>query len=271
MTGVDPRDAETKSSDGKAQPDYTKFLDPAGLKGARIGVVRGKELGLGPKVDPILEDAIRAMRNQGATVVDVVLPNMDKVGESEFEVLLYEFKADLETYLASRPGGVVRNLPELIAFNKANDTRELAWFGQEILEQAEKKGPLTDRAYLDALEKDRRLMRDEGIDKVMDDEKLDALVAIANGPAHVTDLVNGDAFTGGSSSPAAIAGYPSITVPAGYVSGLPVGVLFFGRAWSEPTLIKFAYSFEQATKARTAPQFKPTADVPASVYKNAAP
>ena len=170
-------------------------------------------------------------------------------------MLLYEFKADLEAYFATRPDSKVKTLAELIAFNKANAAAEMPYFGQEILEMAEKKGPLTEKAYLDALAKNHDVTRTRGIDAVIDTEKLDALVTIANGPAWPIDLVNGDAYTGGASSPAAVAGYPSITVPAGNVHGLPVGLLFFGKAWSEPKLIALAYAFEQATKARRAPAF----------------
>lgn len=256
LTGIDARDAETKRSDGKAHADYTKFLDANALSGARIGVVKSKSFGLGPKVDPVLESAIAAMKSKGATVVDVEIKDLETIGDSEYEVLLYEFKADLEAYFASRPGSRVKTLAELIAFNKANAAVELPYFGQEILELAEKKGPLTEKAYLDALAKNHEVTRTKGIDAVMDAEKLDALVTIANGPSWPIDLVNGDAYTGGASSPAAVAGYPSITVPAGDVHGLPVGVLFFGKAWSEPKLIAIAYAYEQATKARRAPAFK---------------
>ncbi|MGK2857107.1 MAG: amidase [Thermoanaerobaculia bacterium] len=256
LTGVDARDTETKLSEGKAHTDYTKFLDAGALSGARIGVVRSKSFNLGPKVDPLLESAIAVMKAKGATVIEVELKDLETIGESEYEVLLYEFKTDLEAYLENRPGSKVKTLAELIAFNKANAAVELPYFGQEILEMAEKKGPLTEKAYLDALAKNHEVTRTKGIDAVMDAEKLDALVTIANGPSWPIDLVNGDAYTGGASSPAAVAGYPSITVPAGDVHGLPIGVLFFGKAWSEPKLIAVAYAFEQATKARRAPEFK---------------
>jgi amidase len=258
LAGVDPRDPETKKSEGHKQPDYTKFLDANALKGARIGVVRSKSFGLGPKVEPILESALAAMKSKGATIVEVELKDIETIGDSEFEVLLYEFKADLEAYLANRPGAGVKTIAELIAFNKANADREMPYFGQEILEMAEKKGPLTEKAYLDALAKNHEITRTKGIDAVIDAEKLDALVTIANGPAWPIDPVNGDAYTGGASSPAAVAGYPSITVPAGQVMGLPVGVLFFGKAWSEPKLIGLAYAFEQATKAFRPPDFRKT-------------
>lgn len=256
LTGIDARDPETKHSDGKAHADYTKFLDANALSGARIGVVKSKSFGLGTTVDPVLESAVAAMKSKGATVVEVEIKDLETIGESEYEVLLYEFKADLEAYFASRPGSRVKTLAELIAFNKANASVELPYFGQEIVELAEKKGPLTEKAYLDALAKNHEVTRTKGIDAAMDAGKLDALVTIANGPSWPIDLVNGDAYTGGASTPAAVAGYPSITVPAGDVHGLPVGVLFFGKAWSEPRLIAIAYAFEQATKARRAPEFK---------------
>lgn len=255
LAGVDPRDPETKKVEGREGIDYTKFLDPNALEGARIGVVRSKSFGLGPNVDPILESSIATMKAKGATVVDVELPGLETIGESEFEVLLYEFKADLEAYLAARPGARVKTLDELIAFNKANADREMPYFGQEIIEMAAKKGPLTDKAYLDALAKNHEVTRTKGIDAVIDANKLDALVSIANGPSWPIDLANGDAYTGGSSTPAAVAGYPSITVPAGQVHRLPVGILFFGKAWSEPKLISLAYAFEQATHAWSEPKY----------------
>lgn len=255
LAGGDPRDAETKNSGEHIPPDYTKFLDANALEGARIGVVRSKSFGLGPKVEPILESSIAAMKAKGATIVEVEIEKLETIGESEFEVLLYEFKADLEAYLAARPGAKLKTIDDLIAFNKANAEKELPYFGQEIFEMAAKKGPLTDKEYLDALAKNHEVTRTKGIDAVIESHKLDALVAIANGPSWPIDLVNGDAYTGGASSPAAVAGYPSITVPAGQVLGLPVGLLFFGKAWSEPKLIGLAYAFEQTTKAWSEPKF----------------
>jgi amidase len=258
MTGVDPRDHATTASDGKFSRDYTQFLDPNGLAGARIGVVRAAAFRLGPRTRPVLGAAIAALEKAGARVMEVELPNAGKTDETEFELLLYEFKADLESYLASRPGARVKTLAELIAFNRANAAREMLFFGQELLERAEAKGPLSEQAYLDARRKNLDLSRTHGIDAVMGTEKLDALVAITNGPAHLTDLVNGDTRVGGSSSPAAVAGYPSITVPAGAVHGLPIGISFFGRAFSEPTLIRLAYAFERVTLARVPPTYQPT-------------
>ena len=263
MTGVDSRDAATRESRGKAEADYTRFLDAGGLRGARIGAVREGVSGYSAETDRIFEEALAAMRDAGAEIVDPAdLPVRREWGESEFEVLLYEFKADLNQYLAGLGGSApVKSLEDVIAFNEANHERELLYFGQETMLQAQEKGPLTDEAYLEALEKSRRVTRTEGIDKVMDEHRLDALVAPTGSPPWPIDLVNGDHFMGGSSSAAAVAGYPNICVPAGYVFGLPVGISIFGRAWSEPTLIKIAYAFEQATNVRRAPRFLPTADL----------
>jgi amidase len=265
MAGADPADAATHESAGKASPDYTKFLDSKGLEGARIGVPRKGLFGQSPAADRIVEDALAQMKKLGAIVVDPAdIATVNDLQESEFEVLLYEFKADLNAYLAALPpGGGPRTLKELIDFNEKNRDREMPYFGQEIFERAEKKGPLTDKPYRSALEKDRKLARKKGIDKTMEDHKLDVLVAPTSGPATLIDLVNGDYGVGGSSSLPAVAGYPHITVPAGWVWGLPVGISFFGRAWSEPTLIRIAYAFEQATKQRKPPRFLSTAELSA--------
>lgn len=262
ITGQDGRDGATKASDGKAASDYTAFLDPNGLKGARIGVAR-KFFGFHPGVDEVLHDAIEAIKNLGAVVVDPAdLPSHGKLDGPEFEVLLYEFKADLNAYLASLgPSAQSRTLKDLIEFNEKNRDREMAYFGQELFIAAEVKGPLTDRAYLRALAACRRLSRTQGIDAVVRQHRLDAILAPTGGPAWTTDLVNGDHYGGGCSTPAAVAGYPHVTVPAGFVFGLPVGVSFFGRAWSEPTLIRCAYAYEQATKHRRAPRFLPRVQV----------
>jgi amidase len=262
LTGVDADDAATGPSLGKALTDYAKFLDPHGLRGSRIGVAR-KFFGISDAVDALLNQAIEEMKRQGAVIVDPAdIENMEQVGDSEFQVLLYELKADLNSYLAALgPGARVHNLAEIIEFNERNREKEMPYFGQDTFIKAQAKGPLTEKAYLDALEKDHRLTRKEGIDAVMDKFQLDALVAPTGGPAFLTDLVDGDHDVGGSSTPAAVAGYPNITVPAGFIFGLPVGISFFGRAYSEPTLIKLAYSFEQATRHRRAPQFLPTADL----------
>jgi amidase len=265
MTGIDPADAATKESEGRALADYRECLKPDGLRGARIGVLRARSFNFANKLDPILQNVVEALKREGAEVVDPVeFPTLGQTDDSEYEVLLYEFKTDLEAYFAGRPGAAVRTLADLIAFNEKNADREMPFFGQEILEQAVKKGPLTEKAYLDALAKNHRLMRAEGIDAVLAKHKLDALVVLTNGPAHMTDLVNGDSFSGSSSSLAAVAGYPTITLPAGWVYGLPVGVSFIGTAWSEPVLIKLACGLEGALGMRKAPRFLPTAELPAT-------
>ena len=262
LTGVDTDDPETGASQGKALADYTRFLDPHGLRGSRIGVVR-KSFGISDALDALMNQAIDEMKRQGAVIVDPAdIESMEQVGDSEFQVLLYELKADLNSYLAALgPGAPVHTLEEIIEFNEHNREKEMPYFGQDTFIKAQAKGPLTEKAYLDALEKDHRLTRKEGIDAVMEKFQLDALVAPTGGPACLTDLVDGDHDVGGSSTPAAVAGYPNITVPAGFIFGLPVGISFFGRGYSEPTLIKLAYSFEQATRHRRAPQFLPTADL----------
>ena len=260
LVGIDARDEATRASTGKSFADYSKFLDANGLKGARIGVHR-KGFGFNDAVDKLMTDCIDIIKKRGAIVVDPAdIPTQGKFDDSELEVLLYEFKADLNSYLTSLgPRAPVKSLKEIIDFNEQYRDREMPYFGQDLFIKAQAKGPLTDKAYRDALAKNRRLSRKEGIDAVMDRNKLDALIAPTGGPAWPTDWVNGDHFTGGYSTASAVAGYPHITVPAGYVFGLPVGISFFGRPWSEPTLIKFAYAFEQATRARRAPQFLPTA------------
>jgi amidase len=259
LAGTDPRDAATAESSGKAPADYTKFLDPNGLRGVRIGVAR-KYFGFSDAVDKLMAGALDAMKSQGAVIVDPAdLESHGKFDDTEQTVLLYELKTDLNAYLSNRPGAAIHSLEELIAFNEHNRVKEMPYFGQDLLIKAQAKGPLTDKEYLDALEANRRLSRKEGIDGAMDKFQLDAIVAPTGGPAWITDLVNGDHFTGGSSNAAAVAGYPAITVPAGMTFGLPVGISFFGRAWSEPALLKLAYSFEQATKGRKRPQFLATA------------
>lgn len=260
LTGIDPRDDETRASTSKSFADYSKFLNANGLKGARIGVQR-KSFGFNDAVDKVMKDCIDTIRRLGATVIDPAdIPTQGKFDDTEFEVLLYEFKADLNKYLASLgPAAPVKSLKEIIDFNERHRDRELRYFGQDIMTKAQAKGPLTEKKYLMALAKNRRLSRTEGIDAVMIKNKLDAIIAPTGGPPWPTDLANGDHFTGGYSTASAVAGYPHITVPAGYVFGLPVGISFFGRAWSEPALIKLAYAFEQATKVRRAPKFLPTA------------
>jgi amidase len=263
--GVDPRDKETLASRGKAQEDYTASLKADGLTGARIGVARKRFFGYSKVTDRLIEAAIGDLKAAGATIVDPAdVPNAGSYEETELEVLLYEFKADLNAYLATRKELPVRTLKDLIAFNEREREREMPFFGQELFEMAEKKGPLTDKAYLNALARNRRLSGRLGIDAVMVRHKLDAIVMPTLNPAWMTDLVNGDHFLGGSSTPAAVAGYPSVTVPAGFAHGLPVGMSFVGRAWSEPTLLRLAYAYEQATKHRRAPRFHPTADLNSS-------
>jgi amidase len=260
LMGVDSRDSATQAQAGKAARDYTKSLNLDGFRGARIGVHR-KSFGFNDAVDKLMNDCIDIIKRHGATVIDPAdIPTQGKFDDSEFEVLLYEFKADLNAYLTSLgPRAPVKSLKEIIDFNEQYRDREMPWFGQDIMIKAQAKGPLTEKAYKDALAKNLKLSRKEGIDFVIDKNKLDALIAPTGGPPWPTDWVNGDHFTGGYSTASAVAGYPHVTVPAGYLFGMPVGLSFIGKAWSEPTLIKFAYAFEQATKVRRPPQFLPTA------------
>jgi amidase len=258
LSGADPRDSATAEGKGKISADYTRFLDPNGLRGARIGVAR-KYFGFSDAVDDLMNSVMEEMQRQGAVLVDPAdLESHGKFDDTELTVFLYELKADLNAYLAGRPDASVHSLKEIIDFNERNKSKEMPYFAQDIFLKAEAKGPLTSKEYVDALEANRRLSRAEGIDGVMDKLHLDAIMAPTGSPAWLTDLVNGDHSGGGSSNAAAVAGYPDITVPAGFIAGLPVGMSFFGRAWSEPVLFKIAYGFEQATKARKAPQFLPT-------------
>jgi len=260
LAGVDPRDPATSSSSGHGQNDYTTFLDPNGLRGARIGVARTKFFGYSDVTDKLINDAIDAMKAQGAVIVDPAnIETAGKFDDSEFDVLLYEFKADLNNYLASLgPKAPVKSLQDIIDYNDRHKDQEMPFFGQEIMLQAQAKGPLTEKKYLDELASNLKMSRTDGIDATMDKYKLDAIVAPTGSPAWTTDLINGDHFSGASSTPAAVAGYPNINVPAGFSHNLPVGISFFGRAYSEPTLIKLAYAYEQSTKHRRAPQFIPT-------------
>lgn len=262
MAGTDPADPATAQADAHAT-DYTRFLDPQALARRRIGVVR-KLAGMEPNADRALEQAIAVLRAQGATIVDPVeVPNIDALGDDEFTVLLYEFKHDIAAYLAAAGAGP-KTLADLIAFNEAHADAEMPWFGQELFEMAEAKGPLTDAAYVEALARARRRAGPEGIDAALKAHKLDALLAPSWGPAFPTDpvlgdhVVSGDPTIGGVSQLTSVAGYPSITVPAGFAHGLPVGIVFMGTAWSEPTLIGIAYAYEQATQARRPPAFLPT-------------
>jgi len=257
LTGLDPQDSATSASAGKSQTDYAQYCDPNGLKGARIGVAR-KTLGFSEKVDALMDSALEVMKKEGATIVDPAdFEGSERI--RELTVFMYELKADLNAYLAQLgPGSPVRTLKDIIEFNERNRGKEMPYFGQDLFIKSQEKGPLTEKDYIDALAKNQRLARSEGIDAVMDKYTLDAIVGPTGGPAWLTDLIDGDHFDGGSSQFPAVAGYPNINVVAGSVLGLPVGISFFGRAWSEPTLIKIAYAFEQATKARQAPRFLPT-------------
>ena len=260
MTGADPRDAVTQQTARVAHQDYTKFLNTGSLQGARLGVAR-RFFGAHAEADGVIEQALATLKGLGATLVDPAdLPTGGGLEESEFQVMLYEFKADLNAYLAALgPGAPVRSLADIIAFNERHRHEEMPYFQQETFLAAEAKGPLSEPAYREALAKNHRLSRAEGIDALMTAKRLDAIVAPTTGPAHVTDLVYGDRDTGGSTTPAAVAGYPSITVPSGFVQGLPIGLSFFGRAYSEPRLLGLAYAFEQATRVRRPPRFLPTA------------
>jgi amidase len=261
MAGTDPQDAATGDSGRKQLSDYTKFLDPAGLKGARLGVVR-KYCGFNDAVDQLLDTLLGEMKRAGAEIVDPAdIPTIGKFDDSELTVFYYELKADLAAYLGRRGKSSLKTLKDVIDFNERNRDREMPYFGQDIFLKADQKGGLDSKEYLDARALNRRLSRAEGIDFVMDKFKLDALVAPTGGPAWVTDLINGDHSAGGSSSAAAVAGYPNINVIGGSLWGLPVGISFFGRAWSEPTLLKIAHSFEQLTEPRKKPRFLPTVEI----------
>jgi amidase len=262
LTGVDPDDPATEASRGHIEPDYTQFLDPDGLSGARIGVATQYAEGH-EAVEALFQAALEVMRGAGATVVDV--PEVEawrRMGRASGTLMRYEFKADLNAYLAGLgPEAPLRTLEEIIAFNEANADRELPYFQQEIMLQAQELGPLTEDEYLEAVAEAMRLSRDEGIDRVMEEYGLDAIVAPTGSPAWTTDLINGDRYHMGSSSPAAIAGYPNISVPMGYFSQLPVNISIWGRAWSEPELLRVAFAFEERTRHRRKPEFIPTLDL----------
>jgi amidase len=253
LAGSDPRDSASAEADGKKQKDYTEFLDPNGLRGARIGVAR-KYFGFSDLVDELMTRVIGEVKAASAEIIDPAdLESHGKFDDTELLVLMYELKADLNAYLAARPDTQVRSLADIIAFNEKNKEKEMPYFGQDLFTKAQEKGPLTDKEYVAALAANRSLSREHGIDGVMDKFHLDALLGPTGGPAWLTDLANGDHAVGGSSNAAAVAGYPNINVPAGFVFGLPVGISFFGRAWSEPTLLKIAYGFEQTIKVRKTP------------------
>jgi amidase len=257
MTGVDPRDPATAASQGHFFKDYSQFLDPNGLRGARIGVWREGVFGVSPEADAIAEAAIAELSRLGATVVDPAdIPNVADVFDPELTVLLFEFKADMAAYLSELSNTSMRTLADLIAFNDAHADQELRWFGQEIFLLAEQTTTLDDPQYLEALRTSKRLMQD-GINGVLSRFDLDAIMSLTGSPSWTTDLINGDHFLTASSTPAAVAGYPNVTVPAGFSFGeLPVGINFIGGQWSEPTLIKLAHGFEQGTRVRHAPKFQ---------------
>ena len=258
LAEFDSSDAETHIGKGEIYKDYTQFLEADGLKGMRIGIA-SEMIGFNTKVDVLFKNAVEAMKSAGAEIIEEVkFETRRKWGAPSYQVLLYEFKADLNKYLQEHDLAPLKSMKEIIEFNKNNAVKEMPWFDQEIFELAQEKGDLTTEEYLTALKNSKRFAGKEGIDAVMKEHNLDAIIAQTNGPAWTIDWVNGDHFSGGSSSPAAISGYPNVTVPMGFVKDLPIGISFFGKAWSEPKLLKIAYSFEQATKHRKAPGFRKT-------------
>ena len=259
MIGRDVTDSAMRAAPASLPTDYTRTLDADGLRGMRIGVARNY-FGFDARVDRLMEEAIRLLRDRGAVIVDNAnVPNADKYNTEEFEVLLHEFKAGLNAYLGGLPAAApVHSLAELILWNERNHDRELQWFGQETLLQAQKRGPLNSQVYRRAREKCVRLSRREGIDAVLKRTRCEVLIGPTGGPAWTIDLVNGDHFGGGVSTAPAVAGYPHLTVPAGRVAGLPVGLSFFGAAWSEPQLFRAGFAFEQASTHRVRPTFAPT-------------
>jgi amidase len=266
MIGTDPRDPATEASAGHRHADYTTFLDPNGLAGARIGVARSVYFGYSEHADAVVDAAITVMRQHGATIVDPAdIPTARKLGDwlSMREVLLYEFKADLNAYLAEREHPTIRSLVDVIAFNEAHAAEEMPYFRQELHEQSQARGSLTEPAYLDALAMNTRISREDGLDAILNEHNLDVLVAPTSSPAATIDQVNGDRRLGGCSTPAALAGYPLLSMPCGYTPfGLPVSLALMGRAWSEPTLIRIAYALEQALPSRRPPTYLPTLSLP---------
>ena len=255
MVGVDEADSTTLESEGNYYTDYTQFLNEDGLEGKRIGFWTGP-LGDHHRVDTLMHETVRFLENQGATIIELDEISEENVGGDSFQVLLYEFKDGLNKYFESLgEDAPVSSLEELVEVTLA-DSVEMRYFDHDLLITASEKGGLDSEEYQEALERMLRYTREEGIDRVMEEHNLDAIVSPTGGPAWKTDLTNGDNFSVSSSSPAARAGYPNITVPMGYVDGLPVGVSFFGRAWSEPILLEVAYGFEQAGKVRRVPEFK---------------
>jgi amidase len=260
IAGPDARDPATAVQGGRAPFDYTTMLRTDGARGKRIGVVRSFASISRPTM-AVFDVAVEELRRLDAIVVDPVeIGPVAKLDDPELEILLHELKTDMLAYLSVRTGALVKTLDDLVRFNRDHAAEELRYFGQELFEQAAKKGPLDSRPYLEAVATCRRLARDDGIDLAMRTHGLDLLVAPTGGPAWLTDLVNGDSYTGSSSTPAAVAGYPSITVPAGSVRSLPVGISFFGPAFSEPTLFAVAFAYEQRTRHRFKPRFLPTVE-----------
>lgn len=266
LTGLDPRDPRTEESRGEVPPDYTQFLDPAGLEGARLGVARSDFFGYTEETDRVGEEALAALEAAGAELVDDVdIPHSGEYGDDEWTVLQYEFRADLNAYLedrARRAGELpVESLEDVIRFNEENADREMPWFGQDLLEMSAEKGSLESEEYREALERSKRLAGPRGIDAALEEHDLDALVGMTTAPPWPIDLVNGDAGGGSATTPAAVAGYPHVTVPAGYVHGLPVGFSFVGTAWSEAELLRFAHAFEVEMDARERPRFRTTGEL----------
>jgi amidase len=258
LAEFDPTDAETHISKGEIYTDYTQFLENEDLKGIRIGIA-SEMIGFNSKVDALFRSAVKSLQQLGAEIIEETkFEHQRKWGSPSYQVLLYEFKADLNKYLNEHPNAPVKSMEEIIEFNKKNADREMPWFDQEIFEMAQSKGDLSTEEYLKALEDSKKYAGKEGIDAVMEKHSLDAVIAQTNGPAWTIDWINGDHFSGGSSSPAAISGYPNVTVPMGFVKGLPVGISFFGKAWSEPKLLKIAHAFEQNTRHRETPTFLKT-------------